>query len=531
MKTRKIITILLAAAVLLAFALPMTASAANVTITEGKATSTYDAYKLFGVTPNRTCTDPLVPETAHETHDAADCYTYAYVLNSKYKAAVIEVLEAAGIDTTGMTDARLNTTAATAIRDMGAPAFAKAVYAEIMAEGLSPDETKTSNSFTLAEGYWLIVETTADPLAEGDVISPFILDTVGEEDVRVTGKKDVPTPDKKVKEENGTFGNSADVNIGDTVYFEITGTLDKPHVDFSEYEYYLHDTMGAGLDYNSDMKIYVENAGVRSADILSQCDATSVTGKTILKFGFEDLKALSGVTINADSKIIFAYSAVLNANATVGSAGNSNTAKLEYSSDPRTVGRTNKTPGNEGKVYTFGFEVVKVNGDDGNLPLAGAIFNLFDAENNQIEFVLASGVYKVAKSGGDPDLTSAAVTGLITVKGLGAGVYTLREIATPGDFNLLTYDIMIKITHDGNGAYTVAYQHSGAGYNAAWTSGATLEVDPGEYQIVNSTGTQLPNTGGMGEALIILGGLAIIAVFAGAIVVYKKRRTLNAVRG
>ena len=89
---------------------------------------------------------------------------------------------------------------------------------------------------------------------------------------------------------------------------------------------------------------------------------------------------------------------------------------------------------------------------------------------------------------------------------------------------------VIRITHTGDGDYTVDFQPS-AGYVDSWAASTVVKLNPSEYQIVNESGTLLPGTGGMGEALIIIGGLAIIAVFAGAIVVYRKRRALNAVKG
>jgi LPXTG-motif cell wall-anchored protein len=260
-----------------------------------------------------------------------------------------------------------------------------------------------------------------------------------------------------------------------------------------------------------------------------------------------ELENLVGQTIT------ITYKAKLGAAAVIGAPGQQNTADLTYSNDPGSTSIGN--PGTKGttpetppvKVYTFDFEVKKVRTADpcviehdcdcpAFVPLADAVFNLYKGTSTAgtpISFMQDSTGYRVALSteSGSPNLTSAAVTGLINVRGLDAGIYTLKETTAPDGYNQLTYDIVIRITHTGDGAYTRDFQRS-TGYDSTWairSDANDLALDASLCEIVNSTGTELPGTGGIGEAGFIGIGLAVIALFAGAIVVYKKKRSLRSV--
>jgi len=567
MKKSKLLTLILAAAVLLAFALPMTVSAANITINGGDAGNTYDAYKLLDLKTTLTCDDT-------HTH-GTDCYGYAYTLRTDsggiYKDLILDVLE---IDPTGKTDAQVNSLAMAAIGGMNETAiraFSNDVYAAILEANddtpgtYTPDASSVNRAFNvLDQGYYLIVETTDDPLADGDAISLLILDTMGRDDITINAKKSVPSITKKVSDsERGTFGSDTTANIGDYVYFQITSAV-PDMTGYSSYTFTVNDTMSAGLTFdgtNATTSGMVITVGPKTltwgTDYTVQ--TTSVSPYTF-KIVFDDFILYGHVhdegcydeeeppelecelPVVGDA-ITITYKALLNEGASIGAAtpANQNTAKLTYSNKPDSAGDPGTGNGPETppvKVYTFDFEVIKVNGDDNNSPLADAVFNLFKADmvandgtstGSAINFMPG---YRVAKSGesGSPALTSADVTGLINVKGLKAGLYVLKEITPPEGFNQLTYDIVIRITHTGAGAYTVDFQPS-VGYDSGWTASNVVKINPSEYLIVNESGTLLPGAGGMGEKLIVIGGLAIIAVFAVAIVYYKKRRTLNAVKG
>src|SRR5699024_9056960 len=90
------------------------------------------------------------------------------------------------------------------------------------------------------------------------------------------------------------------------------------------------------------------------------------------EIAFADIKAVDGV--NAASKIIVEYTAELNSDAIIGSAGNPNEVYLEFSNNPYDDG-TGNTP--EDKVIIFTFEIIANKVDEKHEPLNGAGFTLY----------------------------------------------------------------------------------------------------------------------------------------------------------
>ena len=99
--------------------------------------------------------------------------------------------------------------------------------------------------------------------------------------------------------------------------------------------------------------------------------------------------------------------------------------------------------------------------------------------------------------------------GAARFNGLQAGTYKLEETAAPAGYNQLTKDITIVL--DKTGSATID--------GAASTPGADRSLTAG---VANSTGTMLPETGGIGTAIFVaLGALAVIC--AGVFLVTNKR--------
>ena len=104
--------------------------------------------------------------------------------------------------------------------------------------------------------------------------------------------------------------------------------------------------------------------------------------------------------IDEYSEIRVEYSAVLSAQAVPGQ-GNTNSAKLEYRNDPYVEDGYN-TVSDSATVYTYGIEVIKVDGDNNETRLAGAEFKLYggiDADGNVTGdpirfFQTGNGVYR-----------------------------------------------------------------------------------------------------------------------------------------
>ena len=91
----------------------------------------------------------------------------------------------------------------------------------------------------------------------------------------------------------------------------------------------------------------------------------------------------------------------------------------------------------------------------------------------------------------------------MVIKGLKAGTYTLTEITAPAGYNLLKEPVTLTIAEN---------THKSEMYD--------ISVD--QASILNSSGTELPETGGIGTVLFVaLGALAVVG--AGIFLVTNKR--------
>ena len=99
--------------------------------------------------------------------------------------------------------------------------IAKAVKGLTKTTEVTPKETKNN----LDPGYWLFV-TDPDTIATGhkNATAP-IFTVLGGGDVTINEKTSLPTIDKKVKGSNGQWGLSRDSQVGQVVYYKLTGKV------------------------------------------------------------------------------------------------------------------------------------------------------------------------------------------------------------------------------------------------------------------------------------------------------------------
>ncbi len=325
----------------------------------------------------------------------------------------------------------------------------------------------------LAPGYYLITSTLGDVLA---------VQTLA--DITINTKNDYPTVDKTIPETDKS------AQIGDTITYTITVDVPDSAVD----QIVVTDTMTSGLTFKSITS--VENG---TDALVADTDYTFAKANDQ---SFTVTLSATTVTANKGKTISIIYTAVLNKNAVVDAAddtdadatSNDNTVKINYGnhfeSKPVTV---------ETDTQKFTFD--KVDGAD-QKKLPGAIFELRlnDTALNLIE-VTAGEVYRIATAEEIADDSIAKVTQMtttgkvITVNGVDGDVtYQLVETQAPTGYNLPDDPTtVIKPATDN-----------------------TLEVT-----IENNKGTVLPSTGGMGTTIFyVVGGLLII----GAAIVLVARR-------
>ena len=98
--------------------------------------------------------------------------------------------------------------------------------------------------------------------------------------------------------------------------------------------------------------------------------------------------------------------------------------------------------------------------------------------------------------------------GSITISGLDADTYYLRETKAPDGYNKLAEDVTVTITPTKS------------------TDGTTLTLAPVTAKVNNQSGTELPSTGGMGTTIFyVLGSVLVLA--AVVLLVTKKRMSVK----
>lgn len=306
-------------------------------------------------------------------------------------------------------------------------------------------------------------------------------------------KNTPPTIEKEVKEDStGNYGESNTAQIGDTIEFRTTISAKK-----GAQNYKLFDEMTNGLTLNQNSIVIT----VGDKTLTKDTDYTLTT----TEHGFTITFTKSYLdTITGNTTIVVTYNATLNENAVVGNVegeygkGNDNRTILEYGDD-------HKTDYDETRTYTFSFDLVKT--DNNNIQLEGAEFILLDRDKKQIPVVKVAdkdNTYRVALDGEEG---VKIVAGHVTIEGLDVDTYYLREVKQPDGYNKLATDVEVIMTANNKPATTKSEEVVKDG-----TTTITITYVDGGVQVVNTTGAELPSTGGFGTFMFILmGTLTVLA--------------------
>ena len=359
--------------------------------------------------------------------------------------------------------------------------FAKLAFAHAENNSIKPVASTKATSTTvefknLDLGYYLMSSTTAEKDTR-------LLSLTTTNPSATTREKNTLTPDvDKEVEEKGTYGKTNDASIGDTVNFKATIIVGAGYTDYK-----LRDKMSAGLTFNANsVVVKVNNAVVDSSNYTVRTDVSGYT--FVIEFKNEYIVALPKNTV-----ITVTYSAILNENAIVEGEGNPNVLDLAY-------GDTN-TPEKQTITYSYAFDVIKIDGKE-RTQLTGAEFRLYDAKTggNEIKVVLVdatSNTYRVARAN-ENGVTIKA--GKATILGLDAGTYYLEEVVAPTGYNKLTSRVEIIISKINSDKTFSRFSTN----------------------VENYTGSQLPETGGMGTTLFLTLG-SILVIGFGLLLVTKLR--------
>lgn len=520
---KKLVTLLLA--LIMALALVVPASAYTV---KNKTNHAYKAYQIFSGTQSAGSA-PALGDVAWGTGIDSAKFLAAvkkdtrFVVNSKNIFA----------DCTTAADV-----AAIMAKEQDKSAVAKA-FANVAAQYLTKtavDIAKEASDVKLNPGYYLLVDVT-DP-GKGDAMNSALLQVTAKGNIDIEQKYDAPSVGKSVKDTDGAWGEAADWCIGSNVPFQLIGKLPSNYADYETYKYVFHDTLGTGLQYNGDVKVYVRN-GEKDTELTTGFtvapDKAATAGGGSLTITFDNLKTITSIT--SSSSIVVKYTAKLLNTAVIGQPGNPNEVYLEYSSNPNFSGTgtppTSETPKDTVLVFTYQLDINKVDGTTPTKKLQNAEFKLkcVAAEKEATwngKWVTVDANNKVTGWVDTQDKGSALITnanGLAQVIGLDAGTYELYETKAPGGYNKLKDPIKIVITatldktedNPALTALTIMVDDSAA--KAGDVTKGTVSTT-----VTNNSGATLPETGGVGTTLFyIIGGVLMV----GAAVLLVTRKRMN----
>lgn len=463
---------------------------------------TINLYKLFDVTESK----------------SGETTNYAYTVNtaSGYKDALVDVL---GSSITASSTDEQFAAAVLALKDVDGTKIQKfandftayALNHSLAATATSnkiTEENTTSYTFdNLAAGYYLVYVTGGKEIQSSLV-------TVDAGTTTVDLKTEAPSIEKTA--------DKTTVNIGDVVKYTVKGSIPDT-TGYDQYQYIIHDELSKGLDFVNDEKgtalgeaattVNVKVAFGEGVTDAGTAPTTATLDSTNNKKMSLDLSTWvrANQENNKGKEFTVTYYAKVNANAVVTEKNN---AQLEYGNKP---GETTTTTPSEAKTPTYPLDILKKE-KTSNKHLAGAKFSLYTTEANA---TAGTNAIKVSGSNGnyvvDPTSENTVFESVenidgknynLHVNGLEAGDYWLVETEAPAGYNKLTAPIKVTITKTGDTEWTVSKD-------------GTAEEDK-IIDVVNSTGSLLPSTGGMGT--IIFAVIAAILVLGVAVSFIRDKR-------
>ena len=359
--------------------------------------------------------------------------------------------------------------------------FAEKAYKYAKDNNITPTMTKKATSISvvfdnLDLGYYL-VDSSVGALLHLTTTNPTA--TVNEKNTLN------PNVDKNVLENStGVYGKENDDIIGSTINYKSTITTGAGYGS-----YVLYDKMDKGLTFN------VNSVIVKIGDVVVEANnyvvKTNVTDYTfVIEFNDEFI-----LKQPKNTNIDVYYTATLNKDAIIEGDGNKNETFLKYGNNITTDKKKTIT-------YTYAFEIIKTNKE--GVELTGAEFILLDKLGNEIKVILKDEETKTYRIATGNEIGVNIKAGKATIEGLDKDSYKLKEVVSPEGYNKLTSPVEFSV----NGKTNVTI------------------IERTRVNVINYTGSELPETGGIGTKLFITSGLSLVLI-CGLVLVTKLRLYKN----
>lgn len=334
-------------------------------------------------------------------------------------------------------------------------------------------------------------------------------------------------PNASIVDKNSTppisnLGKTVDddnVNIGDTVTYTVsfnTANYDGSGADAKQItSYIIKDTLPEFLSGATVTKITIGGTEYKVDNAVPQ-----FTDKTIT-IPWVDANNKNLYANGAEIKIT--YTAVVTDEAAVDGDGNTNKVTVTYTTASGTGTPDSKTA--EETIYTYAIAIKKVSGEGADL--SGAEFQLpFYVK----ETADTDGAYIYAGTTAATGLTNKLTTpdnGLLIIKGVETGTYSITETKAPDGYNKLTSAVSVTAVKTGKTTTTYTTYIDADGNITSTETSVKVEVNDTKIAatpvvVVNKSGSELPTTGGMGTTLLYVGGIALI-LGAGVVMIIRKR--------
>lgn len=467
---------------------------ATITIKNASKGETYSVYKLFDASVNG-----AEGGSISYTGDVPASLTNYFESNAKKNITVKDAAYADSESKTGMSD-----DLRAALKDWAAGATALAS---------AESDGSVLRFIDLPYGYYVVTTTQ------------------GEQTITVTSTN----PTAQIVDKNSSVPKDLtkavdkdDINIGDTVTYTVSfktanysgaGEEAKRIVSYT-----IEDTLPTYLTDVNITSIVVDEDG-DSATTEDRHDVTKQFSEKKITLSWYDDEEAKFLYKNG-AIVTITYTAKVTDLAAIDGNGNTNQVTLSWKDeDGKDLPEGTKQTA-EATIFTYAIALKKVN--EKGEALSGAVFQLPFYVKAQPDAADKAYIYAGNEAG--EGLTNTVTTpddGLIVIKGVKTGTYSITETVAPAGYNLLTERFDVTAVKTGATSTTTTTYLDSDGNVTEKESSTKVEVNLTNLAatvkvVVNKTGAVLPSTGGVGATMFYVFG-SLMVLGAAVLLVVRKR--------